>query len=336
MTQTSSSALPAFVRGMRTLLMVQLLVAVIAVGATVWAALKLPDLAQQVAELNAQIDAKEAEITRLADQQTSLNTQLEQTTRASRLLAQGLEIGARGNWDEAVTLIAQAQATDPNKPFFLRELAEAEYRARRFDDAIRHIGEARALSADDPAYDDFTREATYQCAAGRANQAEQALRDPVFLAAARANPALVMENTALMQACPQGSHAYFRQLVGNLESGGPAADPSAFRIRTVYLHVARREDRENARRLRESLRQAGYSVPPIVEVIGAARYSPNVRYYYGAQAEQAGQIAQIVQEAAAANGVAPWSANRLRTISLEGDYQGLPTSTAEVWLPPSQ
>lgn len=335
MSDASSSALPAFVRGMRTLLFVQLAVAVIAVGATVWAAVKLPDLAREIADLNRQIEVKAAETAALEQQRGQLETQIQQTAQAARLLTQGLMIGARGNWDEAIPLIAQAQSTDPNNPLFLRELAEAEYRDNRFDDAVTHIVEARQKSGDNVVLDDFTRQATYQCAAGRVDQAEQTLRDPVFLAAARANTALVLQNDILLASCPQTAHLYFRQLVGNLESGGPAADASVFKIRTVFIHVVRAEDRDNARQLREQLRAAGYSVPPIVQV-DPERFAPNVRYYYGAQSAEAARIAEIVQTSAAQHGISVWDSTRLRTISLEGRYQGLPTSTAEVWLPPTQ
>jgi len=335
MSDASSSALPAFVRGMRTLLIVQLAVAVLALAATGWAMWKLPTLTAEVVELNRQIEENAAENERLTTEQGVLTTRIQQTTRAARLLTDGLMVGARGDWNDAIPLIQQAQATDPENPLFLRELAEAEYRGQRFDDAVTHIREARAKSGSEVVLPDFTQEAIYACAAGRPQQAEQTLRDPVFLAAARANPALVLENRALMAACPGTSRPYFVQLVGGVESGGPAADPTVFKIRTVYLHIVRPEDRENARHLRTALREAGYSVPPIVEV-DASRFVANVRYYYGAQGDEAAAISAIVQTAAEQNRIAGWSTTRLRTINLEGRYQGLPTGTAEVWLPPTQ
>lgn len=329
MSQQPSSNFPALVRGMRTLLVVQLLVAVIAFAATGWALWKLPDLTQRIATLNADIERRE-------QQRDDLEDQLERTTAASSLLMQGLELGRTGNWTSAVERIALAQATDPENPLFLRELAEAEYRAGQYDAAITHIRETRAKSGDEVVPRDFVLEATYECAARRPERAEQALRDPLVLEAARTDPTLVSNNDMLFAACPGTLHSYLRQLTGALESAPEAVDENAFRIRTVFIHIRRPADRDAARQLREHLRAAGYSVPPIVQVVDTELFIPNVRYYYGAQAEEAQRIAGLVRQGASQAQIAAWSASTLNTISLEGRYQGLPTGTAEVWLGPAE
>jgi hypothetical protein len=54
---------------------------------------------------------------------------------------------------------------------------------------------------------------------------------------------------------------------------------------------------------------------------------------YGAQSEEAGRIAALLRDVAAELHIDAWDDAPLRTMSLEGRYQGLPTNSVEVWLP---
>ena len=105
--------------------------------------------------------------------------------------------------------------------------------------------------------------------------------------------------------------------------GAAGADP-AWRVRTVYLQIAAEADRSWAAKLAIALCEAGYDAPGI-ETVNAAKMARNGQlvYYYEAQASEAAWLAGFVG--------APWKqAPPIRRLT---GFANLDRHTVELWLP---
>jgi hypothetical protein len=106
------------------------------------------------------------------------------------------------------------------------------------------------------------------------------------------------------------------------------ADPE-FRIRTVYLHIGSDADRAAAQLLGQKLCDAGYAVPGI-ETASAPRAS-ELRYYYAEQVEEAEHLASLF--AIDPSPARWWSSPTVRQL---GGFTNLDRHIAEIWLTPSR
>jgi hypothetical protein len=123
--------------------------------------------------------------------------------------------------------------------------------------------------------------------------------------------------------------------VVNASSGGdePPYDPAdadpEYRIRTVYLHIGSDSDRAAAQLLGQKLCNAGYAVPGI-ETASAPKAN-ELRYYYPEQVEEAEHLASLFKADPAP--ARWWTAPSVRQL---GGFTNLDRHIAEIWLTPSR
>ncbi|MEM6901362.1 MAG: toll/interleukin-1 receptor domain-containing protein [Pseudomonadota bacterium] len=109
-------------------------------------------------------------------------------------------------------------------------------------------------------------------------------------------------------------------------------DPE-FKVSEVFLHISKEEDRAAALALSEILAANGYRVLGIELIPSTDGLNRSVRYYHGAQEEEAEDLRALCAEGAAPLGKAAWAdESTYRMLSLEGRYEGLPKNRIEIWL----
>ncbi|WP_284617549.1 hypothetical protein [Aquabacterium humicola] len=164
-------------------------------------------------------------------------------------------------------------------------------------------------------YENTVALASFQCERGD-RDAVRALLDERFVAA---NPQ-VGANGVLPEAC-RAMAALAAPVVPAFDA--TRADP-AYRLRSVYLHIAAESDRLWAASLAQSVCDAGYDVPGIQRV-EASKFAENgqVVYYYDAQAAEAASLAARVGS--------PWK--RAPAIRRLTGFANLDKHTVELWLP---
>jgi hypothetical protein len=106
----------------------------------------------------------------------------------------------------------------------------------------------------------------------------------------------------------------------------PAAGSSESQHR-VLIQIGSEADHAAASGLQAALVRAGYAAPG-VELVAAAPFNYQVRYYYKDQAEDAQKLASFVTAELGLE-----ASGGVRIIPLEGRYGSLPKGTMEFWFP---
>jgi tetratricopeptide (TPR) repeat protein len=334
--QRGSKIVRDYVRGQRTTARLQLLIAVLAVAGLVFVGWKLYGWQTQ---LKHQADALTQSAADL-DQRQKIITAF--TTGAIPFQTGMIALG-RGDYDTALSNLQQAVADAPSEPVFARSLATAQFQHGDYASAAQTGEQLLQITSADNEYrtlDQVNLGLAYYCAGDREHAT--AILTPDFV---RANAAVVQTQSAAAAAC---THAASNSLVFHPANEAAAAPPpapateaqtaatagaDAFKIRRVFLHIAKESDRADAIALAQSLCSAGYSMPGI-QLITSASYPGqlDVRYYYAQQQQEAGQIASLVSHGATqAHAPAGWSA-QARISQLTG-YPNLPPERVEIWLP---
>jgi hypothetical protein len=222
-----------------------------------------------------------------------------------------------------------SESLDGPRRSLLQVLAEAQYGSDDVSGAIATIQRVLALPAT-RAEDDVVPRillAKYQCAAGEIELARGLI---VGDFAARHRDTLLGED-GFRRACAPLVAELTAEVSSTSTTPPPVADP-LFKVRLVFLHVRGDRDRAAAIRVAQGLCDThGYSVPGIEHVAPARDYPQggDVRYYHAAQKAEAEEIARHVGALLAAE---QWSDARLEVRPLVG-YDALPQDRVEVWLP---
>jgi FtsZ-binding cell division protein ZapB len=323
-----ASTVRALVRGTRTALIVQLLVAALALAATVFALIETRALEQR----REQLEAETQELENLRD---GLRVANQQASAGYRRWQNWLTTGDKRSLELAEEAFVSASENAPYDPILRDQIAQILSAQGNAAGAVAAGAEALSLAKDEAgeggevAVSYYARLAVYQCAAGQQEQARATLSEAgEALAAANEElrGQLAQRCGAVLASAPSSARADQMQ-----PSGAETSD--AFKVRLVFLHIRDEADRADAQRLGEALSQRGYRVRRI-ELVGPPRgYRESLRYYYPQQAGEAsaigGEIAAIANEI----GVTGWSGWRPQLVSLEGAYENLPRDRVEVWLP---
>lgn len=340
--KNDAATVRALVRGTRTALYVQLFVAVLALGAIVFALLTLRNIQGDVAVAKGELEAARGELKTAREERDAIAASNEKILLGRDALAEGANEAAVIHLREAVALYAD-DATAQSL------LAQALYATSDFAGAADAMRRAIALKPD--RFGNHARLAAYLCAAGEgpAARAAVAAAPAGFLTALQEDAQLGAARDQLLQRCgasvlPQSQvaapapSAPITTSTETTSSGAATATPprtsagvDPYRVRIVFLHIREEADRADAERVAERLRAANYRVPGIELVPAPRSYGANVRYYYEPQAAEADRIAALVTEAAA--GIEGWAGWRPRKVSLAGGYESLPRDRVEVWLP---
>lgn len=168
-------------------------------------------------------------------------------------------------------------------------------------------------------YDSTIALAGYHCADGN-SAAAKALLDQTFLSE---NPGATRDST-LLDAC-KGLFDLPKEVLARFDPS--TADPQ-FRVRRIFLHIVTAADLGPAQVLGRSLCAAGYAVPRIELVSKAAAPKDNqVRYYYPPQASEAEWIASRFAEQA--NRSWTWTPPAIRQLT---GFDDLDPQNIEIWL----
>lgn len=320
----TASTVRALVRGTRAALTVQLIVAVLALGATLWAVATLPKVVGEMQQAQAQRN-------QAVEQRTAALTESQNIRQASQLLLRGRDAFVGGRTEAAVLLLSQAVGVYDQDPLAWSLLAQAYHRAQRDAEAIQAV--RRSLAIDPSSFADVARLATYQCAThDNAGSAATLNAAPAgFIAALREDANLAETRADLSAAC---GIAGLNAPVSGYTENFTGSDAQPYKVTLIYLHIRDEADRADARRLQQALQQAGYRVPGIELVAPPHGYGQNVRYYYEPQATETHTIAQLVTTNLRQLGIAGWRGWTPREVSLAGAYDNLPRDRVEVWLPP--
>lgn len=335
----TSSAISGYARTARRAVQLQLLVAGLALIATVVFAFLITSQTEKLNALNRELDTSSA---RLAT--------TDNATQAVLQAASALASGDAALYSAAIDslravrrdlALVSAEFEDKDASAAIdqldrvrfsvtRTLASALYtRPERTADELTEAIALETENLDQPdlsekeVFDSTVALATYRCAANDETGVRNLLT-PAFL---DSNPA-ASQNGVLPAAC--------RKLAGIGEAAVAAFNPATanpeYRIRTVYLQITSEEDRGLAQMLGRNLCDAGYAVPGI-ERVEAARASgaSELRYYYP---EQASEAAFIVSRFGAVTPPARWWSEPA-TRQLSG-FSNLDRHIAELWLTSAQ
>src|SRR5688572_10469253 len=196
----SASTVRALVRGTRTALFVQLLVAALALGATAYAVFET----QKLLALRGQLEADVAE----------LESRREGLVRANVAASAGyqawhawLRSGQRADLEAALAAFDAALADAPGDPSMLSARAQVQFALGDAAAAALSMQEvvADTEAGEAPAFSDVARLAAYHCAANNLSGARSAVAAaPRGLAVAlRSDPALAEAHALLRQSCGQ-------------------------------------------------------------------------------------------------------------------------------------
>ncbi|MEZ6028887.1 MAG: hypothetical protein R3C46_03965 [Hyphomonadaceae bacterium] len=331
----TSSAISGYARTARRAVQLQLLVAGLALIATVVFAFLITSQTEKLNALNRELDTSSA---RLAT--------TDNATQAVLQAASALASGDAALYSAAIDSLravrrdlalvsaefedkdasAAIDQLDSVRFSVTRTLASALY--TRPERTADELTEAIALETENLAHtelDDGERYAStvalaaYHCAAGDMAGAKTLL-DASFLAA---NPAATREGM-LLDACddlfdiPEAAIAAF---------DATTADP-AFRVRRIFLHIVSEKDRAPAQALGRALCAAGYTVPRLELVSkSSAPKDSQIRYYYPPQASEAEWIAS--RFSAGSNPVWSWPPPAIRQLT---GFDNLDPQNIEIWL----
>jgi len=328
-TKDGASTVRALVRGTRTALYVQLLVAVLALGAIVFALVTLQRVRGEVTQAEA---ARDTAVQELGDAQ-KLREALVSSTQT---LLQGRDALSEGRFEPAVLLLQESVAQYDGDATAWSLLAQALHGLQRNAEAVPAM--RRAIGIDSSRFGDHARLATYLCLSGDDAGARQAVEAAPegFAAALRQDADLADVRGEYARACTIVvglDQAGAGPSAPGTTTGAPVADADPYKVRIIYVHIREESDRPDAERLRARLRAAGYRVPGIQLVAAPRGYGANLRYYYEPQAQEAAAITGIVAEALRADGITGWSGWSPRNVSLASGYENLPRDRVEVWLP---
>jgi hypothetical protein len=357
-----ASTVRALVRGTRTALYVQLLVAVLALGATIWAIMALPPTLQKLQQARAETEQLGKEKSALTRANADLRAERDGLERAMPYLKTAHRAWARNSLEQALAAFNDALGEAPNDPDTLSSMAQVQAALGRFGDAAATMRLAIDKAGADSAFVDYARQATYSCRAGGAAQGQAALQSApqgfasalngADLAAARAELVAACGAAVLGSAQPQAPMAGEPPPLADRPPPPPSSSESAansrriglgtravrdaldpYKIKIVYLHIRDESDRADAERVAGALRAANYRVPGIELVAAPRGYGASVRYYYAAQATEAHTIAGQVSAAVRDLNITGWTGWTPRETPL-GGYERLPRDRLEVWLPP--
>lgn len=336
--QRTSRAIHAYARDARLALVLQVVVAVVALAATVVFAVMIRNATNQLdtvrRELVAESTRLEAARTRVAFADDATRAVLEAAAAlATREPARYAAAIASLDAVRANLVSASAELDERNDTAAVRQLKDvrvavtgtlARVLFARPDRKAEDIERAVALASDnlrepgltpDQVFAGTVTLATFHCER-RDDQALKALVNARFVA----DFPQIGANGVLPEAC--------RTLAGVAAPPVAAFDASraeaAYRVRTVYLHVASDTDRPWAAALALALCEAGYDAPGI-ETVDARKIQPggHLVYYYEPQASEAAWLAARVG--------APWKqAPAIRRLT---GFGNLDRHTVELWLP---
>lgn len=345
------SEVGAVARGTRRVLLIQLILVLVLIGAMAWAALRLPQILEQTAvaqeeldRISAERDAARAETARFLNARPdfregvkALEQDQPRDALAFLLLARQKSEGDAPNQGaadpEILRYLARAQALSPP------DAAQPDVSSATPADALDTM---QALSAQtDLTLVDQAWMAAIHCLNNAPEPARAILASGEFVQTARGDPQFLASVPLLISACADHApnelaalrvRAPARRITASSEGGAAAAEtPEAYRIRTIFIQFTRAEDRPKAERLRQRLIEAGYDAPGI-ELIEGARANV-IRYYFDVQQTQAedilGLVQSILQDLQWGGDVA-----RMRISSLGGRFQNLRRDRLEIWLPP--
>lgn len=361
----AEGAVRTFASSAMRLIILQVVIAALALGAVAFAALRLGDVTRATeamrTELQTATDARDAAAADLAVATTELAESKARVQAASAALGDLVEgakqlVGAlREPAGEARVLSAsgaaarlsraksQWEAVNPGAgdPLILRMLAEAQHASGSSAAAFATVSQAMAAAGPDAApadrIADLVARALYGCASGDASGAEAlAAAGGDAAEAFRVDRRLVAGNRELQSACAR-LPAAARALAGATGSGAAetasAPDASAYRITQVFLHIAVEDDRAKAKAVEAELEKLGYRVLGIELVPSDPGRNRSIRYFYDAQKE-AGFVDRLQDDCVAAAKAAglgeAWQA-RYREVSLDGKYERLPLNRVEIW-----
>lgn len=321
--QSKASTVQALVRGTTIALVVQLLVAGLALAATVFALLETQRLRSETAELRGEVSVLQEDRAKLQQSISGLADANSAASAGYRAWQIWLARQEPNQLSLARMSFELANESSPGNPIFLDQLAQISF--AQSDEARAAQWSAAALQAargesEEPALIYLARLAAYQCASGEADQARETIAgsEAVLSTDARSRE-LILQNCQGFLANELASAGVTPGAVATTRREEAA---EAYKIRLVFLHIRNEAERERAQQLAGTLQQAGYTVRRI-ELVPRA-YREGVRYYYNEQAAEAQRISAIVGEAIA---------HELPLRSLVGVYENLPRDRVEVWLP---
>ncbi|MBI1185819.1 MAG: hypothetical protein GC206_00505 [Alphaproteobacteria bacterium] len=337
--KNNAATVRALVRGTRTALYVQLFVAVLALGAIVFALVTLRNIQAQVAEATTQLESARTEL-------TTAQAQRDAIAASNDLVLQGRDALGDGANEAAVIHLREAVALYADDATAQSLLAQALYATSDFSGAVEAM--RRAVGLKPERFGNHARLAAYLCAAGDGAAARAAVADAPegFITALREDAQIAPARDQMLQHCgaqalpPVAAAGPAPSTPGSMSSGdaatpAPAAPAEAdpYRVRIIYLHIRAEADRADAERVAERLRAEGFRVPGIELVPAPRGYGANLRYYYEPQAPQADRIASLVSAALNEAQIAGWAGWSPRKVSLAGGYENLPRDRVEVWFP---
>lgn len=323
----------SLVRGTTILVVVQMVIAVFAVAATVWAFMTLPDLQQQREDAILERDGAKAQVVQLKEESKSLKNEvasLEQRKSgmedALPYIQAGAEALLRDEPAVALESFNSALTRLPDDPFITAQAAMAQFRVERVDLAIDDM--RKAIAADPAKQSNYIELAGFYCRKQDLPQAIAVISGaPAEVKEALAQDTrLVLKNSFLAETC---GPANTTRLASILESAAPGK-ADAFRIKRLYVQVRRKEDVAAAREISKQLTAAGYVVEGVEVVSEGASYRSSVRYYYDVQLTQATELADMLRKEAIARKMQV-GAEDLMTLNLQGRFKGLSRDIAEVW-----
>lgn len=200
--RTASPAVRSFVRSAWLILGLQLALAVLAAGATGWAALQLGPLARERAQLERQIGEADARLQALAQEEArltaanaelearaaKLRTELDGARQAVPVLSEAIEAYHAKDYARAVRKYDEALKLDPNDSYIYNLKSYSQFKARDLSGARQTLSKALAI---DPTYDyGYFDLARYHCAAGDVAAAEKVIRDAIAARGASARDRL--------------------------------------------------------------------------------------------------------------------------------------------------
>lgn len=341
----AKSDLGAVARGTRRVLIVQLIVALVLIGATAWAAWELPRILKQTAVAKAEYEQTIAE-------RDEAQSEMQRFLEARPDFLDGVKALEENRIEDALTFLSRARSASEGQPphqgaadaGILRYLARAQALAGQAAPALETM---RALAGLRVAAEDHTPDQVDQawlaailCANNDSAAARAILADAVFVQTARGDPQFLPNVPLLAQACANLAPDELARLRAPMHmqgaetvSGAPmrADTPDAYRIRTIFIHYTRASDRDKAEAVRARLGAAGFNMAANQLIEGAP--SNSVRFFYGVQRPQAESIRAQVQAILAEE---QWGGNveAMRLIPLEGRFQNLRRDRIEIWLPP--
>lgn len=334
--EDKTSTVRALVRGTRSALIVQLVVAALALAATVFALWQTRELEKRRAGL-------QAEVVALESAGDGLRAANEAASAGYRQWQRWLARADREALEKAGEAFGRALENAPGNAIFQDQLAQIRMASGDAGGASEAAGVAleyaKAEANEDGeesgvALSYYARLAAYQCAAGQAEQARTTLAGAGdAIAALQANAEL---NAELVRYCgglgqPAQPGAVSTREVSSPPSSAELAE--AYKVKIVYLHIRDEADRADAERLRAALRERGYRVPGIQLVAPPRGYRESLRYYYDQQSVEAAAMAGQVTAIANEIGLSGWAGWTPRTLSLAGAYENLPRDRVEIWLP---